>query len=387
MDNNAMLEQSKYRNQNFIDVYEGRIPKCIPCAVGVDGAAALEYAGKNLLLDQYNAEIMIEAMDYVNGLFDTDTVVGFSGRLPSYYKILGAVNYQMGSDGFLQHPNIPGIEPEDYDALIADPVAVAWEKVVPKFYKELAKPAPHNMIAIVKFLYSQQAIMSKVGPAMAKLAVKYGKTTQNFMYGRTRAPFDLLADTFRSFTGVSIDIRRMPDKVLAAVEALYPLVIKMGMPKVKPSKAVRIGIALHMPTFMREKDFARFWWPSYKRQVEEFVNAGYGVNMFCEDDWMRYLDYLYDLPAGCEMQFEYGDPKVIKEKLGKKHIIQGLFPVSTLRTDTAAEVERKVKEYIDILAPGGNYVFGLDKGILRAADAKPENLQILLKTVHEYGQY
>jgi uroporphyrinogen-III decarboxylase len=207
------------------------------------------------------------------------------------------------------------------------------------------------------------------------------------MYGRTRAPFDLLADTFRSFTGVSIDIRRMPDKVLAAVEALYPLVIKMGMPKVKPSKAVRIGIALHMPTFMREKDFARFWWPSYKRQVEEFVNAGYGVNMFCEDDWMRYLDYLYDLPAGCEMQFEYGDPKVIKEKLGKKHIIQGLFPVSTLRTDTAAEVERKVKEYIDILAPGGNYVFGLDKGILRAADAKPENLQILLKTVHEYGQY
>ena len=80
MDNNAMLEQSKYRKQNFIDVYEGRIPKCIPCAGGVDGAAALEYACKNLLLDQYNAEIMIEAMDNVYGLFETDTEVGFSGR-------------------------------------------------------------------------------------------------------------------------------------------------------------------------------------------------------------------------------------------------------------------------------------------------------------------
>ena len=61
----------------------------------------------------------------------------------------------MGSDGFLQHPNIPGIEPEDYDALIADPVAGAWEKVVPKFYKELAKPAPLNMLDIAEILYSQ----------------------------------------------------------------------------------------------------------------------------------------------------------------------------------------------------------------------------------------
>jgi len=388
LDNSAaMKEQSERRNQNFVDVYEGRIPQELPISVGVDGAAALEYAGKNLLTDQYSAEAMIEAMDYVNGLFDTDQVVGFSSRLPSFYQLLGAENYKMGADGFMQHPNIAGMEPEDYDALIEDPIAVCWEKVVPKYYKELAKPFPHNVIAILKFQASRQAIMSKVGPAMAQLAVKYGKLTRSFSAGRTRAPFDLLADTFRSFTGALSDIRRMPDKVLAAVEALYPLCIKMGLTNAKPSKTLRVGIALHMPTFMREKDFAKFWWPTFKRQVEEFMNIGYGVYMFCEDDWMRYLDYLYELPEGCEMQFEYGDPKIIKEKLGKKHIIQGLYPVSLLRTGTVEDVERKAKEYIDILAPGGNYIFGTDKGVLRASDAKVENLQALLKTVREYGKY
>jgi len=387
VENNAMHEQSKRRNQNFVDVYEGRIPKSIPISIGIDGAAALEYAGKDLLVDQYSAEEIIEAMDHTNGLFDTDTVVGMSSRLPSFYKILGAVNYQMGADGYMQHPNVPGMDAEDYDALIEDPVAVCWEKVVPKFYKELAKPFPHNVIAALKFQASRQAIMSKLGPASREIAVKYGKVTQNFTGGRTRAPYDLLADTFRSFTYVNGDIRRMPEKVLAAVEALYPLCVKMGMPKVPPSKTVRVSMALHMATFMREKDFAKFWWPSYKRIVEEFVNAGYGVFMFCEDNWMRYLDYLYDLPAGCEMQFEYGDAKVIKEKLGKKHIIQGLFPSTVLRVGTVEEVERTAKEYIDILAPGGNYVFGMDKSILRAADAKVENVQTLLKTVHEYGQY
>jgi len=385
--NKVMIEQSQERNRNFIDVYEGRMPKKIPIAINIDGAAALEYAGKNLILDQYSADEMIEAMDYTNGLFDTDLVVGFSSRLPSFYKILGAKNYVMGGDGFMQHPNINGIEPEDYDELIKDPVKVCWEKVIPKFYTELAKPAPYNMIALLKMHVSMKNIMGKIGPASAHIAAKYGKVTQKFSGKRTRAPFDLLADTFRSFTGISIDIRRYPQKVLEACEALLPLVLKMGIPTGKPSKTIRVGIALHMPTFMREKDFAKFWWPTYKRMVEYIMEAGYGVSMFCEDDWMRYLDYLKELPAGCDMQFEYGEPKVIKQKLGDRHIIQGLYPISLLRTGNVQEVERKAKELIDILAPGGNYIFNLDKGVLRASDAKVENLQTLLKCIREYGVY
>lgn len=379
-------EQSQERRQNFIDVYEGRIPKRIPITIGIDGAASMEYAGMDLVLDQYSAEKIVEAMDYVNNLFDTDQVIGISSRLPSFYKILGAKNYVMGSDGFMQHPDVHGMDPEDYDALIEDPIAVCWEKVLPKFYTELEKPAPYNMIALMKMHMSMKDTMGKIGAASAKLSTKYGKAGK-FIYKRTRAPYDLLADTFRSFTGVNFDIRRRPQKVLEACESLLPLALKLGMPTMKPSKQVRVGISLHMATYMREKDFAKFWWPTYKKMIEQIVDAGYGVFMFCEENWMRYLDYLKDLPKGCEMQFEYGDPKIIKEKIGDKHIIQGLYPIALLRTGTVNEVEDKAKELMDILAPDGNYVFGLDKGILRSSDAKIENVQALLKCIQQYGVY
>ena len=388
MENNLSLsDQSLKRRQNFVDVYEGKIPNRVPITISVDGAASIEYAGMNLILDQYSADKMIEAMDYTNKLLDTDQVVGFSSRLPSFYKILGAKNYEMGSDGFMQHPDVHGMDPEDYDELIDDPVAVCWEKVLPKFYSELAKPAPSNMIALMKMYMSMKGIMGKIAPASAKIAEKYGKVKGNFIVKRTRAPYDLLADTFRSFTGVNSDIRRYPEKVVDACEALLPLALKLGMPSGKPSKQVRVGIALHMATYMREKDFIKFWWPTYKKMIEHIVGAGYGVFMFCEENWMRYLDYLKDLPAGCEMQFEYGDPKIIKEKIGDKHIIQGLYPIALLKSGTIQQVQDKAKELMDILAPGGNFTFGLDKGILRASDAKVENVQALLDCIKEYGVY
>ena len=236
MNKQEISKESQAKNQNFIDVYEGNIPKRIPISIEVDGAASIEYAGMNLITDQYSADKMIEAMEFTNELFDTDLVVGFSSRLPSFYKMLGAKNYVMGGDGFMQHPDVHGIEPEDYDELISDPIKVCWEKVLPKFYDELAKPAPENMIALMKMQMSKDHIMGKIGPASKRIAGKYGKVTEKFKVKRTRAPFDLLADTFRSFTGISSDIRRYPTKVLDACEALFPLALKMGMPTTEPAK-------------------------------------------------------------------------------------------------------------------------------------------------------
>ncbi len=59
---------------------------------------------------------------------------------------------------------------------------------------------------------------------------------------------------------------------------------------------------------------------------------GIHCQLFCEDNWDRYLDYLYELSTDTRLMFEYGDPKLIKEKLGKKHIITGLDPVTILKT-------------------------------------------------------
>ena len=54
--------------------------------------------------------------------------------------------------------------------------------------------------------------------------------------------------------------------------------------------------------------------------------------IFCEGDWTRFIDHLQDLPAGARLWFEYGDAQKYKDKLGNKHIISGLYPLTLLRT-------------------------------------------------------
>jgi hypothetical protein len=85
------------------------------------------------------------------------------------------------------------------------------------------------------------------------------------------------------------------------------------------------------------------------------------LRLFCEDDWTRYADYLYELPADTIIRFEYGDAKVIKEKLGKKHILTGFYPLTYLNLHTKEQCVDKAKELLDILAPGGKYFFSMVK--------------------------
>lgn len=58
-----------------------------------------------------------------------------------------------------------------------------------------------------------------------------------------------------------------------AVEALYPILVKKGLPKAA-SEYGHVFFPLHMPTFMQEADFAKHWWPTFKRMVEEYASMG-----------------------------------------------------------------------------------------------------------------
>ena len=99
------------------------------------------------------------------------------------------------------------------------------------------------------------------------------------------------------------------------------------------------------------------------------------------------FDHLQDLPQGTRLIFEYGDPKLAKEKLSKKHILSGFYPITLLKTGTKEQCVDKAKELIDILAPGGNYYFNFDKTILTLNSINLENLYAVIDYVHENGKY
>lgn len=102
--------------------------------------------------------------------------------------------------------------------------------------------------------------------------------------GMTEAPFDFIADQLRSFSGVSMNIRRHRSELKEACEALLPVLFEWGHPLV-PNAEGSVFIPLHMPTFMHEKDFLDLWLPTFKTMIEQYVALGVCCNIFCEDDW------------------------------------------------------------------------------------------------------
>ncbi|AOY74567.1 uroporphyrinogen decarboxylase family protein [Clostridium formicaceticum] len=380
-----MLAQAKERNQLFQDIDEGKIPKRVPVYTWMDITYIMQYAGVDLKKAQWDVGGFKDMIEVGAKSFASDINPATFTRLYPVYNILGAKNFIMSSSGQIQHPEITGMDPEEYDEMIKDPYKFMHDKIFPRLYANLdTTPAKRSMV----FAKAQKAffdIMGQIAAADAEMNAKYGLADGRIAC-QSIAPFDQVADQFRSFSGISADIRRYPEKVLAACEAVLPMMLKAG---VKPHSSVskKTFIPLHMAPYMREKDFEKFYWPTFKKLVEGLWAAGAGVLLFVEHDWTRFLDYLNELPKGTHMMFEYGDPKTIKEKVGKKHIISGLYPLTLLAQGTKQECIDKAKELIDILAPGGNYVFSFDKVALNIRDAKPENIIAVNEFVREYAVY
>lgn len=368
------------RTQLFSDVLEGRIPKRVPVYGFIQNEFAIQYAGYDLTVAQWDSDLFEVVVDKICQDFFTDNVPVMTVRYPSIYRLLGSRNWIMGSGGLIQHPEVEGLKQEEYDEFIASPFDCIVNKVLPRLYSELdTTDSASKAIALAKGFKCFNDEFGNQFAQAARLKEKYGFADANLFGTICESPLDFLTDQMRGFKGISLDIRRIPDKVEAAVNAVTPWVIKMGMQPF-PAKNTCTFIPLHMAPFMREKDFARLWWPGFKKQVYALREAGFQSFIYCEQDWTRYVDYLAELPERTVLFFEDGDPKKIKEKLGEKHVITGFYPQTLLKTGTKQQCIDKAKELVDILAPGGGYIFNMDKVLITANSVKPENLQ----AVYEY---
>lgn len=387
-------ELQKERGKLYSDFYNNIIPERLFLGFMISGHILAELGELDLFEYQYDFSKLREPARKVCEMIYSDScpvmpasIIGY--RNPAFYQLLESQSFVMGSNGFMQHPEVVGMEEDEYPELIKDPYAFLLEKVIPRQYKAL--DPSNTTYALNRMQMAKSALnhdlMASI-PWVTELMEEFGYYAGAPMgsSGFCEAPYDFIADQLRSFTGISKDIRRRREELKEACEAVLPLMFKMGMPS-NPHPEGTVGTPLHMPTFMREKDFMEVWMPTYKKMFEQYAARGIRGFAFCEDDWMRYLDNLLELPAGMVLMFEYGDPQKIKDKLGKKFIIQGLYPVELLSRGTKQECIDKAKELLDIMMPGGGYIFGFDKNPLTLSDVNLENLAALAEFVRDYGVY
>lgn len=380
------VDMTNERNQMFYDLFNGKTPKRVPISIPATPDFAIQYSGLDLAECQWDLTKLEPVYDKFCQDFITDTYPGGFIRIPSHYQILGSTPIVMSSSGFMQHPEVVGLLAEEYDQFIASPYDCIVETILPRLYTELNGEPGKVAMTLAKAMRAHSDDLAYLGTIRAKMNAKYGYATMGAVL--TEAPFDFMADFLRSFKGISGDVRRYPDKVVAACEAVLPLMIKKGtLPD--PTMLGYTIIPLHMAPYLRDKDFATLYWPTFKKLVETLAGMGQNIQLFVEHDWMRFLDHLYELPENTIMRFEYGDAKLVKEKLGKKHIISGFYPVIMLQTGTKQQCVDKAKELLEILAPGGRYWWQADKSIINLEANGPvvENLRAVLEYVHENGTY
>ncbi len=247
--------------------------------------------------------------------------------------------------------------------IIFDPeVTDALQRIV-----EMSKPAAEFVMKIAQGhaeLFGEGQICASVAPAIV--------------------PFDIISDFLRGMRGTMIDMFQVPEKLIAAMDKLYPLIVDTAMLGAQMTGNKQIFIPLHRGAdgFMSAKQFEKFYWPYLKQLLCDLVDAGLTPMPFFEGNYEQRLDYLKELPAGKIIGwFDRSDLRKLKENLGEVMCVAAGMPISLLQTGTVESVRRQTKEAIDIF--GGRGLIMAPSTMLD--EASPELLQVWVDATREFG--
>lgn len=299
-------------------------------------------------------------------------------------ELAGGGSHVVGEDTTLQAntQNLKILDSSEYPELIRDPFNYLLDEVFPRRFKVLKKDmnSEEKKDRILKMLDT------------FKVLGEYNQTIEdngvcNMWLAKSYNPVDYILDYFRDFTGTMMDIKRCPELLRDAGMALME-VCKANIASYEPSATKTILVPMHLPPYLRPKDFEKVYWPSFKAMTDYFVDKGYILQIWFEKNYSHLYDYLQELPKQNILGiFEEDDLRVVKKKLGNTMSIGGGMPTNLLNYGSKQECLDYAKSLLDDLAPGGGYFFSTDKPLLYSSDANPENYRAVSKFVNEYGIY
>ncbi|MDR1588480.1 MAG: hypothetical protein LBS57_13585 [Treponema sp.] len=379
-------ELFKERVQVRTDLLSGKKPKRVFITPNFTMEAACGLAGVNLLEAHYNMELFEKALAKVAETFYSDVFASRSTRFAGIYQQLGAKNWIIGSNGTVQHPEIETMHTEDYDEFIAAPYKTIVEKFLPRVCTALDTDPVTRGMKLAAAYGAYKNVFAAQNVIAGKLIAQYGYVPGMITGQMIEAPFDFLADQLRGFKAITMDIRRCPDKVKAAVEVITPLIIKMATPPaIKPG--IISFIPLHLGPFINKKAFEELYWPTFEKLIVELDKKGIACSLFVEQDWTRYCEYLERLPKSTIMFMEAGDPKRFTETVGKDHVFAGFYDPTITLARSKEECIDEAKRLLDICMKSDHFYFNFDKNVIDIKSVDVPKLQAVLEWVRENGKY
>jgi hypothetical protein len=302
------------------------------------------------------------------------------------------------------------MKPEEYDALIQDPSSFFSNVYLPRVFGALGPlqmlPFLPGILEIYGVAFNfipyglppvQAALkaLMDAGEEALKWAGAVGGiegelATLGFpqiLAGFTKAPFDTIGDTLRGTKGIMLDIYRQPDKLLEAMEALTPLMIKMAVGGAQMNGKPIVFIPLHKGAdgFLSDEQFKTFYWPSLREVMMGMIEEGCIPFPAAEGGYNSRLEVIKDLPKGKTLwMFDQTDMARAKKILGNTACMLGNVPLDLLSVGTPQQVKEYAKKLVETAGKGGGFI--LSNGAFFDS-VKAENLKAMMQAGREYGAY
>lgn len=397
------------------DVIQLRVPDRVPIYANI-GFFPAYYAGMSPEEAMYDYDKLITA--WRNLILDLQPDVHGGSAIPGpgrAYEILDYRLYLWPGHGTpvdtpYQCVEAEYMKVEEYDALIQDPSDFWLRTYLPRIFGALEPlKSLESLTSVVEMPFTGAYLASYGVPevrsafkallAAGQEAARWRKAIAvcnkslleagfPLLAGSsTKAPYDTLADTLRGTRGIMVDMYRQPDKLLAALERLTPLMIRMGVAGARSSGRPLVFIPLHKGAdgFMSQEQYRIFYWPTLKKVLLGLIDEGLVPFIFAEGTYDTRLEIVQDIPRGKTVwQFDDTDMARAKAVLGKTACIAGNVPISLLSTGTPGEVKEYCKKLIDVAGKGGGFIL-TSAGVIDKA--KPENVRAMIEFTKEYGVY
>jgi uroporphyrinogen-III decarboxylase len=408
--------RNKYRERvtRFIKAIKMEEPDRVPVILPA-GYLPASYAGYSLGQVMYDYDKLAEAYMKFAHDFDADSFTGPGLVLPGrVMEIIGHKLHKWPGHGLPDdapmYQYVEGVymKADEYDDFKSNPTEYWLKTLLPRtasafegfqhlslFNSVMTNPIGFVMSASNPEVRKSLEALLEAGEEITKwrdAVSEVGRRALEEGYaslagGMAGAPFDNLSDVLRGTEGISMDMFRQPAKIHEAMEHLVPIIIKGTVSRADMSLSPVVMMPLHKgdKSFMSQRQFKEFYWPTFKAVLMGLINEGLVPMPFAEGNYEPRLEIIADMPKSAIVwYFEVMDMAKAKSALGDVACIAGNVPASLLVTSTPDVVEEACRKLIEICAPGGGYILtggaGMNKG-------NPDNLRAMMNAAKKYGTY
>ncbi len=415
--NSAARQAYQERTQRLKDAIEMKVPDRVPVfpMIGFFPAYNAGYTPRDVMYDYRKMRAAFKK--YVLD-FQPDAHSGAMGAPGGKsFDILDYKLYKWPGHGVPPQHSYQAVEgewmkPEEYDILTQDPSLFFQNYFLPRIFGSLAAfkqlgnltnmtemyggftgvtlvpyGLPDVQAALKKLMEAGSEALKWVGAAGAFDAEAKSLGFPNFFGGGCKVPFDTISDTLRGTRGIALDMYQRPQKLLKALEAMTPIMVRMGASAARLNGNPLVFIPLHKGAdgFLSDKQFRTFYWPFFKKMLIGLINEGCVPFPWAEGGYNSRLEIIRDIPKGKTVWgFDTTDMARVKKTMGDVACIGGNMPLSILSVGTKQQIKDEVKKLIKTCGKDGGYIM-INGAVID--DVNPENVRTMIQGTKEYGIY